>query len=293
MTTLVEKTAWFAWASIARLRRAEESCPECGSREASTIDRKALVTELRRCAGCRLIYRVPPDSETFNRIFYNMFYAQGFTTDVPDERRLAALLDSGFEGTSKDYRSYIETLFALGARRGDHLFDFGASWGYGSWQLSRAGFDVVATEISARRRDFAREKLGVRMVDDPFEADFLQSARASFDVFFSSHVLEHVPRPSRVWELGRALLRPGGLFVAITPNGSEAARKANPNWRKLWGLVHPNLLDDEFYLTRFQAGNRLVGSLPLNEQSVAAWVNAGGDRCLPLSGSELLFAARL
>lgn len=292
MTGAAQRLAYLAWASLARCAKWRPACPECGSPNSARVDRKYVVTELRRCRSCRLMYRIPHDSPTFNRWFYNLFYSQGFTTDVPDQTALDAMLVSGFKDTPKDFDRYIEVLRMLGARPGQRLFDFGASWGYGSWQLRRAGFEVVASEISRSRRHFASEKLGVSTVEDPFDPQFREEFAGRFDIFFSSHVLEHVPQPGRVWTLARELLRSGGLFVAITPNGAEEARRTNPEWRKLWGLVHPNLIDDEFYLARFSAPARLVASLPLDPHALSDWA-AGGDTRLSLSGGELLFAARL
>lgn len=292
MTTLAQKIAWGAWASLARLVSTNSACPECGNDTSSVVDRKALVTELRRCSRCRLMYRVPTTGPSFDEMFYNKSYSQGFTTDVPDDHALQEMLTSGFKRTVKDYEKYVDALVALGARKGERLFDFGASWGYGSWQLAHFGFAVIASEIAEKRLEFARGKLRLSMVKDPFSETFLRESRRSFDIFFSCHVLEHVPKPGKIWELAQTLLSPGGLFVAITPNGSQAARQANSNWRKLWGLVHPNLLDDEFYFTRFRAPGRVVGSLPLDPAALAEW-NGTGDLRLPLEGPELLFAARL
>jgi hypothetical protein len=85
---------------------------------------------------------------------------------------------------------------------------------------------------------------------------------------------------------------PGRLFVAITPNDAEKARGANPKRRKLWGLVHPNLLHCEFCLVRFAVPARLVASLRLDMQ--AASIRAVEcDTRLSLIGAELQFTARL
>lgn len=50
-------------------------------------------------------------------------------------------------------------------------------------------------------------------------SDRLPFVAGSFDVVFCSWLLEHLPRPERTFaEVGR-VLRPGGVFVFITPNG--------------------------------------------------------------------------
>jgi len=41
----------------------------------------------------------------------------------------------------------------------------------------------------------------------------------AFDAVFSINVLEHVPEPAAVLRESARVLRPGGLFLAVTPNG--------------------------------------------------------------------------
>jgi SAM-dependent methyltransferase len=111
-----------------------------------------------------------------------------------------------------------------------------------------------------------------------------------YDCFFSAHVIEHVPAPAKVFEYARKLLRTGGLFLAFTPNGSETYRVRSKDWMRLWGQVHPNLIDDIFLNASFRNSPRVVGSspvsnmrLPLDSQSITVG---------PMDGSELVFAAR-
>jgi 2-polyprenyl-3-methyl-5-hydroxy-6-metoxy-1,4-benzoquinol methylase len=40
-----------------------------------------------------------------------------------------------------------------------------------------------------------------------------------------SHVLEHVPNPSEILDLGLKLVRKGGYIVSFTPNGSMEHKK--------------------------------------------------------------------
>lgn len=78
------------------------------------------------------------------------------------------------------------------------------------------------------------------------------SHQGRYDCVFSSHVIEHVPSPAKAFEYAFKLLRNEGLFVSFTPNGSSAARARNPNWKKLWGEVHSNFVDEEFLERSFR-----------------------------------------
>jgi hypothetical protein len=89
-----------------------------------------------------------------------------------------------------------------------------------------------------------------------------------FDCFFSTHVLEHVPSPGQSFKYAMQLLKPNGLFVSFTPNGSDANRAVEPNWSKHWGEAHPNFIDDIFLDTSFRFSPRAIGSSPVINASL-------------------------
>jgi 2-polyprenyl-3-methyl-5-hydroxy-6-metoxy-1,4-benzoquinol methylase len=265
--------------------KARFKCPNCDiDAPPAAVDRKYVITQLRRCPSCMLMYRTPTDDPNANATFYENEYAQGFTTEMPSDDRLAEQMRTNFAGTEKDYSYYIGVLTTLGLSPSGRIFDYGCSWGYGSYQLTKAGFDVVSFEVAPSRRNFAREKLGVKVLND------MNEARPGFDCFFSAHVLEHVPSPAASFRSALNLLKPGGLFVSFTPNGSFAYRSASSNWRKLWGEVHPNFIDDVFLNTSFKSSPRVIGSSPLGEVAIPA--TSGVRQVNRLDGDELFFAAR-
>jgi SAM-dependent methyltransferase len=149
-------------------------------------------------------------------------------------------------------------------------------------------------EVSRPRCDFGRTKLGV---DAHYCAEGLPS---DFDIFFSSHVFEHVPSPENSFNEARTILGDkGGLMIVITPNGCDAFRKARPNrWHELWGRKHPNFLDEKFW-------SRLLGNMPhaMMSRSEDGSVIAPLDSItigllekhteFDLSGEELIVVARL
>jgi len=129
VTASAQRPAYLAWASLARCASRFPACPQCSSPVSARVDRKNVVTELRRCRSCHLMYRIRHDSPAFNRWFCNRFYRQGFTMDVLDQASLDAMLAIGFRDTPKDFGRYIDALRIVGARPGQRLFDYGASWG--------------------------------------------------------------------------------------------------------------------------------------------------------------------
>ncbi len=290
------KASYFASSLIKRLTGSHNRCPSCGGVPEVILDRKAFVTCLVRCANCRLLFRVPTTSSSENQVFYQTAYSEGFTTERPEPERLHQWIDTSFSSTEKDYGHYLAILNALGVQPGARLFDYGCSWGYGSHQLARrGGYCVDAYEISAPRAAFAAEHLGVS-VPDCASYEF-----GTYDVFFSAHVIEHVPSVSSFMEQGMRLLKPGGLFVAFTPNGSGVFRRhALRDWHLMWGLVHPQLIDEEFLLQQRPTGPLLIHSAPLLQfgapehlDGVRNWQQAPDRTPRCLDHVEMVFAFRV
>jgi len=235
------------------------------------------------------MFRAPTTPASASAAYYEHEYESGMTTELPSDAELARLVETSFAGTEKDYSGRLAVLRALGCQPGDAVVDFGCSWGYGSWQLAQAGYSVTGVEVSPTRGSYASEKLGVNVERDP------ANLRTGCDVFFSSHVIEHVPSVSEVLELARRVTRPGGLFVAFSPNGSAPLRARDPQqWQRFWGIAHSNLMDDVFYHTAFAADAHLVLTDPYEPDVLKGW--AGGDAPdtgRDLDGYELLLVARL
>lgn len=198
-----------------------------------------------------------------------------------DNQKLRELLTSGFQGHEKDFSPYLSVLGALGVKKGAKIIDFGWSWGYGAWQLTRAGYDVQGLEISVPRSTYGREKLKLNIVNR--ESNLSPEA----DVFFSSHVLEHLPNVSEVIRMALSKLKKGGFFIAFTPNGSDAYRSKSPKeFHTQWGKVHPNCLTDRYYKFQFPNEPILLMSNPYHLDEILKW-DKKQCKQLMLSGSEL------
>ena len=263
-------------------------CPSCAFESAATVARKFVVTSLKRCARCELMFRAPTTTSEENASFYQESYRQGFTSDTPSDEELEKLIANNFAGSEKDYTTYLNVLTALGGQPGDRLLDFGCSWGYGSYQMKKFGYDVTSFEISKPRCRYAREKLGVRAFDQL--ADLKEEG---FDIFYSAHVLEHVPSIADVFVYAQKKLKKGGLFIAFTPNGSNAYRqRPDGAWNQLWNMVHPNFLDDRFYKKAFP--DVLLASDPYDFKAISEqWSGGKASAPLKLDGEELMAAVKM
>jgi 2-polyprenyl-3-methyl-5-hydroxy-6-metoxy-1,4-benzoquinol methylase len=281
------KLDYFATASRKFLTRTGMACPNCGTAETGTVATKYIVTRLVRCGGCKLLFRTPTISKEENEAFYQRTYTQGFTTDLPHDEELRRYLHDGFPA-EKNYSRYLDIVTAATGDTQRRLFDFGCSWGYGSYQFMQGGFEVEAFEISRPRAAYARDKLGVKIHEG------ISTVTGEFDVFFSSHVLEHVPAVQEAIDFAFNILAPGGVFIAVTPNGSTDFKTRDPlAWHKFWGMVHPNLLDVEFYSHAFAESSYFLASDPYLRADISNWKDQPGQTIADVGrGAELLVIAK-
>ncbi len=219
MLSAAQKGRYLRSSLAKAVRGGGRACPSCGSGVSIVVDRKYLITTLRRCGSCSLMFRAPTTTAEEFAVFYQDDYSEGFTTDLPSQADLDLLKQGHFKDSGKDYGKYIGVLQALGCRPGQLLLDYGCSWGYGGWQFAEAGFRVIGFEVSEGRCRYAQDMLGVNAAST---IDRLPM-QGEFDVFFSSHVLEHIPNLGEVLLLARTIVKPGGLFVAFTPNAPMRA----------------------------------------------------------------------
>jgi 2-polyprenyl-3-methyl-5-hydroxy-6-metoxy-1,4-benzoquinol methylase len=260
------------------------NCPNCGSKPAETVDRKYLVTSLARCPDCEILFRQPTDTKEELATFYSDDYTTG-VTDTPKDWSPASWGPEALRNY-RDFSEYLRVLKAAGCGPGAKLFDYGCSWGYGAGQYKAAGMDVSGYEISPVNRRFAREVIGINMVDD-FEAYARELAAPEYDVFISSHVLEHLPEVTPVLQLAERLVKPGGLMIFFVPNGSESFMRANrARWRRLWGEVHPLFLTDKFFRKAIRHPMLLAAS-PVSADAIARFVAEPAHMVEALEGKEL------
>lgn len=289
MITTGQKIAYLA-NSI--LRYAEPKiCPYCASSHTHEIDRKYLVTRLLECQHCHLYFRHPYETQASNRSFYQKAYTEKdkLTTDLPSPEGLEALKAINFKTDSNKHAARLIRLFQClyPSVNALNIIDYGASWGYISYQFLQAGMSVQSFEISAPRAQYGNDNLGLDIKTR------VEDLTPGADIFFSSHVIEHVPSISAMLDQAIKLIRPGGYFIALCPNGSDGFRLSNPSgFHQAWGKVHPNYLNDKFFRHVFKSQPHYIGSSPIHFDAISAW-NGLGQYTDNLDGEELLLIAKI
>lgn len=127
------------------------------------------------------------------------------------------------------FGSFSPTLMPLLAPfiRGKVVLDFGCGYGSATFEFGPHASTVIAAEVSrpmieamgaTMRQKRLSNVVPVLLADDPERA--LSRWLGAIDVFYSNDVVEHL-HPDDMRDhlaLAARLLRPGGLYICITPN---------------------------------------------------------------------------
>jgi SAM-dependent methyltransferase len=233
---------------------------------------------LRKCQVCSLQFRYPKDDIADNKAYYQTAYHEPRATDLPNVSDLPRYKETNFKDIARDLSGYISTIRQY--KPAGAVLDYGCSWGYGVFQFRAEGYDAVGYEISVPRADFGREHLGVTI-----HRSTQSLADHSFDVIFSSHVLEHIPDSSIPFRDFGRLLKPDGLLFILVPNGSgRLARELGTAWPQLINEKHVLALTAEFFSRNLSTyGFSLAfSSSPYDSKPISY------DAGLNLDGEELM-----
>src|SRR2546423_752092 len=112
------------------------------------------------------------------------------------------------------------------------LLDVGCGHGLLLDEARRRGYDVEGLEISTSAAAYAREVLGLPVLEHPLEE---HDSEEGYATVFMADVLEHLGDPVEGIRRCRELLQPGGVLCVVTPDPSSLiARLAGARW---WGLL--------------------------------------------------------
>jgi hypothetical protein len=141
----------------------DKNCPFCQSTNTDLIARKDVILQLRRCKLCGLMFRWPKEDPGFSERFYQDSYHEVGTTELPDPVTLKTFIANNFAGSPRDIADQVGVLKTFLPQ--GRVLDFGCSWGYGVYQLKRAGYDAFGFDISRPRAELGRRELGVEILD--------------------------------------------------------------------------------------------------------------------------------
>lgn len=264
-------------------------CPYCKGTNLKRIDHKFFITSLFKCEDCHLNHRHPKDSPKWLKKFYQNEYkienGVHMITDLPSDERIEILKKEAFK-SPKNFDPYIDSLFNSRAIK---IVDYGCSWGYNVFRLQKSGYTAIGYEVSEPRAKFGREKLGIQIHTKE------SAVPGDQDLFFSSHVIEHLADLSKFIDYSKTRMKKDGVFMAFCPCGNQEYRNREPDvWHGTWGDIHVNLIDVEFAKEVFKNNPYLIlsGDWVFNPREIEAWDGKSqkvGDK---LDGKELLIISK-
>lgn len=193
-------------AAATLLPREEVLCDICQIDDAALLcEAKSLYSEeqfpIVRCRRCSLIYVNPRQDE---RAKLAQLATLSTTGDIEEHQ-------------TRDADVYRQILSAIGRyRRPGSLLDVGSATGGLLREAREAGWDVTGVEPARYLAEFAAKTYGLRV-----HAGTLEEARfsaASFDAVVMVHVIEHVYHPAKAVAEVFRVLKPGGVFLSLTPD---------------------------------------------------------------------------
>lgn len=174
--------------------------------------------DIVRCARCGHMQLDPMPHETMLVEAYERSGSLDYVEEEPGQRETAR---------------HALGLIELHRETRGKLLDLGCWVGFLLAEARGRGWDVLGVEPSEFACAFARDKLGLPVIEsDLFEADL---SPASFDAVTMGDVIEHLTSPGAALERIRELLRGGGiLWLALPDAGSRVARAMGRHW---WSVI--------------------------------------------------------
>jgi 2-polyprenyl-3-methyl-5-hydroxy-6-metoxy-1,4-benzoquinol methylase len=146
------------------------------------------------------------------------------------------------------------------------LLDVGAGNGYFIMlAASEFGFHATGLEISQRQIDFARDVVGVNLLNERIEEH-----NEVYDIVTAFNVIEHVPDPGAFLSVLTHCLRPGGILVITTPN--PGCIHARIKGLKKWGMIDPPHHINLFTLYALRTLLRNHGLVEIEYETISTYI---------------------
>ncbi|MGH9428528.1 MAG: class I SAM-dependent methyltransferase [Terriglobia bacterium] len=190
------------------------SCRACGSSNTGLLF-EIEQRRVRRCSDCTHVYLdVVHNAESIRNIY--SAYGDG------GRSQYFAGIDREVEVNLDSYLQRCKA--AVGNQNSElHLLDIGCGNGALLRRAQAHGFVAAGVEISAALASLVKDQLGCEVYQQ-FLSE-LDLPESSFDVVTMYDLIEHAENPRQDLEHVLRILKPGGVFFALTPNDQALLRR--------------------------------------------------------------------
>lgn len=197
-------------------------CPVCSRAGGSVRFVRPDGLEVKHCDCCGVWYVSPaPSAEALSRFYASYSQTHQRLPDWSESDMAAGILEM-----NPEHSFVLQEIMSLGDVVGKKCLEVGFGRGHYLAMFRAAGGIPSGVELDSDAVRFVRDRLGIE--DVRIGTIFELEAVARYDCVFLMDLVEH---PLNVREmLGRVveLLKPNGLLVILTPNGSRIARESEP-----------------------------------------------------------------
>ncbi len=197
---------------------------------------------MRQCtnAGCGCLWLDPRPVEADIHLAYHSYYTHRSPggkvrrqiAPLRIAKKIGKALARAWESALNldRRRSTVESMYLEEIAPG-RVLDVGCGDGQRLLRLRQCGWEVQGQEVDTVSAELARAKGIPVHLGELAEAALPEE---SFDAIIMNHVIEHLYHPVDLLRECHRLLSPGGILVAVTPNGSSyGARAFGRDWRGL------------------------------------------------------------
>ena len=207
-----------------------------------------------KCNNCDLIFQNPQPvfEELDNRYDQDYFEYEQENDDIFFDLMLKGLSDINFNPS--------------GFNKSSSFLDIGCATGLLVEYMQSLGWRSKGVELCGPAAEYGSKKRNIEIFSGTVEQAMFEDN--SFDVIHCSHLIEHLNNPSVYIDEIKRILKPGGVFLCITPNsdGFQA---------KLFGSKWRSAIADHMFLFSRKTLINLLRNKNFDINKVKTWGGIG------------------
>ncbi|MEP7137101.1 MAG: class I SAM-dependent methyltransferase [Chloroflexota bacterium] len=156
----------------------------------------------------------------------------------------SAYIETQLQANLKKFQNQADILAKHRPLQNAKVLDIGCGGGLFLSLLKQAGAEVVGTELSDSRAQYAKTKHSLEIIKQPIENEYWQKGYANhFDAATLWDVIEHVNYPFEALQSTANVLKSGGLLLIDTPCRDSFYHQFGAFTYRLTGGKYPTFLN--------------------------------------------------
>jgi ubiquinone biosynthesis O-methyltransferase len=227
-------------------------CPICSSGEAESLYKnypgfiEGAEYEIFSCKKCNTNFIL---AEEIKSALYEIIYSEKNTIGYDRYLNYAKEIvkrPNPLKYLAESESTYYPVYKFLKGKTGLSILEIGCGYGYLTYAITKAGFNVKGIDISESAIAFAKKNLGMNYFVSDLKT-FSDITKEKFDLIISTEVIEHLTDQVDFIRNCKTLLNPGGKILITTPNKNYYSE--NSVWQTDLPPVHTIWLSNESFLS--------------------------------------------